>query len=210
MNTRGVERSRLVVRVKASRVYNLKLWFLADRDGQISRRNLDEVLRAIKKANEILNLQSNASFHNLNAKLAQSGPVPQLTGPKLQTKSVGLALQWPERSVDIVEAFLRCDKTYGSEILANMVWINRLDGIDADHAGGHTMLGHDPILIFVTDLAQREIQGEVLAHALLNKHSKALGYDNGHSTNEQDLMFSTAERHGRIRLRLDEVQFINP
>jgi len=214
VNDRGVDRSKLAVRVKALRYYDLKLWFLADKNGQVSKRRTDDVQRALDTANKIFKVQANVSFRNVNERLNKSVPVPQLIGPRLEAIPVGNALNFRARSRDILNAFQISDKTHGTPILANIVWINRLAGIEEAHEGGYTYSGHEPILIFVTDLALREIQGEVLAHelghALLDKYSNQLGYDNGHSTNKQDLMFDTADRHGRIRLSLDEIEFINP
>jgi hypothetical protein len=90
-----------------------------------------------------------------------------------------------------------------------------LEGIEGGDEGASTFTGSNPIITVVKDRALPDILGEVLAHelghALLDKHSAALGHDSeGHSPNNQDLMFETADRHERIRLRLDEVQFINP
>ena len=212
VNARGVERSRLVIRVKKPFSWGLKLWFLHDSTGQISKRTLQEALGALAKANQIFEVQANVSFKNFHSNFTP--PVRKLTGPSLQKEPVGLALNWRARSIDIVQALHASDPTYGAFVLAHVIWINKLDGIEGSEIGGRTFPDHSPITIFLTDQAPREIQGEVLAHelghALLDRHSAALGYDNGHSTNNQDLMFATAERHGRIRLRLDEVEFINP
>jgi hypothetical protein len=209
VNARGVERSRLVIRVKKAHWWGLKLWFLHDSTGKISKRTTKEALGALAKANQIFEVQANVSFTNFN-----NPPVRNLTSPGLQKVPVGSALNWSARSGDVHDALVKSDPTRGAFILAHVIWINRLEGVEGEDEGASTFPKLNPIIILVNDRALPEILGEVLAHelghALLDKHSAALGYDNGHSTNNQDLMFPTAERHGRIRLRLDEVQFINP
>lgn len=209
VNERGVERSRLVIRVKKAHWWGLKLWFLHDSTGKISKRTTEEALGALAKANQIFEVQANVTFANFN-----NPPVRKLTSPGLQKVPVGSALNWPARSGDIHHALVDSDPTRGAFVLAHVIWINRLEGAEGEDEGAVTFPKLNPVYIFVNDRALPEIAGEVLAHelghALLDRHSAALGYDNGHSTNNQDLMFPTAERHGRIRLRLDEVQFINP
>jgi hypothetical protein len=206
VNARGVERSRLVIRVKKAHSGRVKLWFLHDSTGQLSKRTPDEAERGLAKANQIFKVQANFSFKNFN-----NPPVRILTGPQFKVP-VGRELK-RARVADVRLALIKSDPTESAFI--HLIWINRLEGIDGGDEGASTYTGSTPIITFVNDRALPEILGEVLAHelghALLDRHSAALGYDGkGHSPNNQDLMFQTADRHGRIRLRLDEVQFINP
>jgi hypothetical protein len=76
VNDRGVDRSKLAVGVKALRYYDLKLWFLADKNGQVSKRRTDDVQRALDTANKIFKVQANVSFRNLNERLNKSVPCP--------------------------------------------------------------------------------------------------------------------------------------
>ena len=207
VNARGVERSRLVIRVKKAHSSGVKLWFLHDSKGQLSKRTPDEAERGLVKANQIFEVQANFSFKNFN-----NPPVRTLT---ITGDPVGRELK-RVRLADVRHALGKSDPTENAFI--HLIWINTLEdkkGADVGDVGASTYTDSTPIITLVNDRALPDILGEVLAHelghALLNRHSGALGYDSwGHSPNDQDLMFQTADRHGRIRLRLDEVQFINP
>ena len=207
VNARGVERSRLVIRVKKAHWTGVKLWFLHDKTGKLSKRTEQEAERGLAKANQIFEVQANFSFKNFN-----KPPVRILTSPDFQKVPVGLEFE-PDRLADVRLALIKSDPTQSAFI--HLIWINRYKSIEADDEGANTFPGSNPIITLVNDRALPESLGEVLAHelghALLNRHSAELGYDSkGHSPNKQDLMFQTAERHERIRLGLDEVQFINP
>ena len=117
VNEQRVERSRLVVRVKTLRYYDLKLWFLADKHGQVSKRRTEDVVTALERAKRIFEVQTNLPFRNFN-ELSNTRPVPQSIAQGLKSKPVGNALDLRSCSRHTARAFHASDETSGNVEIA--------------------------------------------------------------------------------------------